>query len=115
MKIAVAALTSLTDSQVSSYPLRAPFILFFDESGGFLEAVDNPFRKAGGHKGYGMARLLSDNMVEMLIVRDIPPAMSRIMEEAGVRVMETEGDALRSISEYISPEPDLPRVDTTQA
>lgn len=112
MKIAVAALNSSTESQVSSYPLRAPFILLFDESGGFLEAVDNPFKKAAGHKGYGMARLLSDNMVDILIARDFPPSMDRIFKEAGIGMKETEADTLRSVSDCISPEPEL---DTTQA
>lgn len=112
MKIAVAALNSSIESHVSSYPLRAPYILLFDESGGFLEALKNPFNKASGHKGYGMARFLNDNMVDMLIARNFPPSMDRIFREAGIQMRETETNTNHSISDYISPGPEL---DTTQA
>jgi len=109
MKIAVAALNRSTKSQVSSYPLRAPFLLLFDESGGFLEAVDNPFKKAAHHKGYGLVRLLSDNMVDMFVARDFTPSMNRILNEAGITIKETEADIIGSVEECVSP------VDTTPA
>ena len=107
MKIAVAALTASNDSRVSSYPLRAPFFLFFDEAGGFIEAVDNPFKKATAQKGYGIARLLSDNRVDALVTKKIQPVMAKILDETGIRVVETEKDSIQDISEFFDPEPEV--------
>lgn len=103
MKIAVAALNSSTTSPISSYPLRAPYILLFDEAGGFLEAVNNPFEKAVGHKGYGIARLLSDNMVNMFIAGNISPSMDRILREAGIGCKESEANSIESVEECLAP------------
>ena len=107
MKIAVAALTALNESRISSYPLRAPFFLFFDESGGFIEAVDNPFKKAAAQKGYGIARLLSDNRVDALVTKKMQPVMANILNEAGIRVVETDKDTIDDIAAFFAPEPEV--------
>ncbi len=43
MKIAVAATISEPGAQIGTHAENLPFYLHFSESGGFLEAIDNPF------------------------------------------------------------------------
>ena len=102
MKIAVAALTDTPSTRVSSNPARAPYFLLFNEQGGFVEVVRNPFRWGGGTKGYGIGSILRDNMVDTLIAGKFRKELQDTLRDYGLTLMEGEGTIRKSIEDLLS-------------
>ena len=102
MKIAVAALADTPGTRVSSNPARAPYFLLFDEQGGFVEVVKNPFRWGGGTKGYGIGSILRDNMVDTLIAGKFRKELQDTLRNYGLTLMEGKGTIMKSVEDLLS-------------
>jgi predicted Fe-Mo cluster-binding NifX family protein len=91
MKIAVASQTKKVESKISEQAGRSPFYLIFDEQGSLLTAVKNPFSRGGGGAGFGVAKMLADKEVDLVVAGEFGPKMIAALEERGLRALEAAG------------------------
>jgi predicted Fe-Mo cluster-binding NifX family protein len=102
MRIAVAALKKKESSEIATQAGRAPFYLVFDESGTLVETLNNPFSRGGGGAGFGVAKMLADKEVDIVVAGQFGENMLDAFKERGLRSHELEGpalDAVRSLLE----------------
>ncbi len=90
MKIAIAALSDQEDSEISQQAGRSPFYLIF-ENGTLVETIKNPFRMGGGGAGFGVAKVLKDKKVELVIAGAFGPNMESAMSSYGINFKEKTG------------------------
>jgi len=91
MKIAVASQAKGEEAKISGQAGRSPFYLVFDEQGALLETVKNPFSRGGGGAGFGVAKMLADKKVDLVVAGEFGPKMIGALEERGLRALEAEG------------------------
>lgn len=72
MKVAIASNGKDENANVSEKSGRAPYYLIF-ENGKLAKVVKNPFRIGGGGAGFGVAEMLSDEKVEMVVSGQFGP------------------------------------------
>ncbi|HPC74602.1 MAG TPA: NifB/NifX family molybdenum-iron cluster-binding protein [Syntrophales bacterium] len=92
-KIAVAAENKTVAADVSGVAARAPHFLIFDGSGKFLEAVDNPYRSAGGGTGTAVVSFLAQKGVTVIAAGAFGENMIRAMKNRGMGYLEFSGNA----------------------
>ena len=100
MKIAVPATGSEKNSLISKETGRAPFFLFFDEKGNFIEAMKNPARDQSGGISRTVVSLLSDNHVTMIIAESIGDKMKQALTANHINFTNDTGvadDAVKTI------------------
>ncbi len=83
-KIAIASLENSKDSLVSPIGARSQFFLIFDDQGGLIKAIENPFLIGGG-AGFGVVSMLAQEGVDVLIAGAFGPNMSQAMIQSGIR------------------------------
>lgn len=99
MKVAVASLGTDENAEISPVGGRAPYYLIF-ENGRLVEVVSNPFRMGGGGAGFGVAKMLADKGVNVVVVGRVGPNMELALKEKGIKVILAQGrvsDALKRI------------------
>lgn len=89
-KIAIASLGKNKDSEISSVAGRSPYYLIFDNKGKLIETVKNPF-VIGGGAGFGIAKLLSDKDVNIVIAGKFGGNMTGALEEKNIKALEKKG------------------------
>ena len=97
MKIAIAALKKKENAGISDQAGRAPFYLLFDESSELVERVSNPFSRGGGGAGYGVAKMLADMKVDLVVAGTIGEKMIGALKERGLRYREMSGTAIEAV------------------
>jgi predicted Fe-Mo cluster-binding NifX family protein len=100
MKIVVPATGSEENSLISKETGRAPFFLFFDEKGTFIEAIKNPAKDKSGGISRTVVSLLSDNNVTMIIAESIGDKMKQALIVNHIKFVNNTGpadDAVRTI------------------
>ena len=97
MKIAIAALKKKENSQISMQAGRAPYYLIFNEKSELLETVSNPFNRGGGGAGYGVAKMLADKKVDMVIAGSFGENMIGALAERGMKYLEATGDVKEAL------------------
>lgn len=100
MKIAVATVGKDENSQVSPRSGRSKFYLVFDENGTLLEVLSNPFSRGGGGAGFGVAKMLADKKVDIVIGSQIGEHMEEALKNRGLQyyeMMERAKDAVARI------------------
>ena len=85
MKIAVAATRADENAEVSPRPGRSKFYLIFDESGHLLEVMANPFYRGGGGAGFGVAKMLQDKEVDIVVGGRFGENMEGALRGRGLR------------------------------
>jgi len=95
-KIAVAASGKAPSAAVGSQPGRAPYFLFFDKRGAFVEAVDNPYKDAGS-AGISTVDFLAGKGVSVLVAEGYGPRIVEIMKSKGIRPVEFKGIAADAV------------------
>jgi predicted Fe-Mo cluster-binding NifX family protein len=93
MKIAVAATGKEENSEVSPRSGRAKFYLLFDDSGNLLEVLSNPFSRGGGGAGFGVAKMLADKDVDIVIGSQIGGHMEEALTSRRLKYYEMTGSA----------------------
>jgi predicted Fe-Mo cluster-binding NifX family protein len=93
MKIAVAAIRKDETSEVSPRSGRSKFYLIFNERGDLLEVISNPFSRGGGGAGFGVAKMLADKDVDIVVGRQIGEHMEEALKMRGLEYYEMTGSA----------------------
>jgi len=99
MKIAIASPKSEASS-VASQAGRAPYYLIYDEKKDLLESISNPFAVGGGGAGFGVAKMLADKGVEIIVAGKFGDKMEQAIVGRGARHLEFDGsvaDALEAV------------------
>jgi predicted Fe-Mo cluster-binding NifX family protein len=91
MKIAIAATSSETDSEVSLHGARAEYYLFYDTDGGSIEAFPNPAAQAERGAGPQAAAYLISKGVNKVVAGQIGPKFRAELEDGGIDCIEETG------------------------
>ncbi len=83
MKIAIASTGKDIESEISDVAGRAPYYLIF-ENKELVETVENPFTRGGGGAGLGVAEMLANKEVDLVVAGNFGRNMERSLEESGV-------------------------------
>ncbi len=90
MKIAVSSEGDNENTQVSMVSGRAPYYLIFEDEN-LVEAVKNPFALGGGGAGFGVAQMLANKGVEIVVSGKFGPNMSSSLQSKGIKIVEMSG------------------------
>jgi predicted Fe-Mo cluster-binding NifX family protein len=104
MKIAVAAIGKEETSEVSPRSGRSKFYLIFNEKGDFLEVISNPFSRGGGGAGFGVAKMLADKEVDIVVGRQIGEHMEEALKMRGLKYYEMKGSVKDAVSQILAEE-----------
>jgi predicted Fe-Mo cluster-binding NifX family protein len=94
MKIAVASEGKDENAQVSAVSGRAPYYLIF-EDGKLVKALPNPFKTGGGGAGLGVAQMLGNEGVNLIISGEFGSNMQAMCDEKNIKVKVVEGKTAR--------------------
>lgn len=84
MKIAVSSSGKDENAQVSPVSGRAEFYLIFEDKK-LVETISNPFQHGGGGAGIGVAQMLANKGVELVISGKFGPNMTTFLDEKGIK------------------------------
>ncbi|MBD3361620.1 hypothetical protein GF358_02385 [Candidatus Woesearchaeota archaeon] len=84
MKIAISSSGKEKNSEISPVSGRAEYYLIF-ENGKLIETISNPFRMGGGGAGIGVAQMLANKGVEMVISGKFGPNMTAFLDEKKIK------------------------------
>lgn len=87
MRIAIASEGKELDSKVSEVSGRAPHYIIFDD-GKKEKIIDNPFRFGGGGAGPGVASMLEDEKINLVISGKFGDNMISSFKEKGMEYKE---------------------------
>lgn len=93
MKIAVATTGPEKTAAISQQAARSPFFLFFDSSGNFLEAVENPSKDLPGGAGQSAASLIAKKEATLIIAGDIGHKMKQALMDYQIKYTKKTGVA----------------------
>jgi len=102
MKIAAAVDEKNENASVSERAGRASYYLIFDGKGNLLEALENPFARGGGGAGYGVAKMLADKSVDIVIAAKMGDNMKEALASRGLEFREISGNTKDAIARYTS-------------
>jgi len=102
MKIAISSECEDENSKISHVSGRAPYYLIFENSE-LKKTIKNPFRIGGGGAGFGIAEMLSDEGVDLVVSGSFGHNMISALEAKGIKYKEMSGvnakEALKQIEE----------------
>ncbi len=93
MKIVVASSGPEKIAAISQQAARAPFFLFFDGKGNFLEAVKNPSKDLPGGAGQNAASLIAKKGATLIIAGNIGNKMKQALRDYQIEYTEKTGVA----------------------
>lgn len=102
MKIGVAARGPEAGAAISTVAARAPYYLFFDGQGNFLEAIQNPSAGSVGGAGRESAELLHKKRVTLFVAGRVGGKMKMALKGYKIEINEQTGvvhDVVKSIIE----------------
>ena len=91
MKIAIAAPTTNAQDAISRRGARAECYLVFDESGGQLEAIQNPFKDYDRAVGVRVADYLAERGISVVAAAHLGNGFTTALEAKGILDSECEG------------------------
>jgi predicted Fe-Mo cluster-binding NifX family protein len=92
-KICVAMKEKSPEAAVSDKAALAPYLLFFDENGSLMEAIDNPFKEKRLEAGKLIADYLAQKGTSAVIGTDFCGDIIGILKNKGVTAYNFEGSA----------------------
>ena len=95
-KIAVAANGESPEALVSSQAGPAPFILFFDADGKFIEALANP-----GKDGLAVATFLAERGATVVVAEGFGPKIVEVMKGKGIKAVSFKGSAEEAVKKVL--------------
>jgi len=98
MRIAIAAQDKNLDSPTSSVAGRAPYYLIFDGKE-LAEVMENPYAQGGGGAGWGVAKMLADKEVELVLVEQAGSNLEQALEEKGVQIKKISSGTVKKVLE----------------
>ena len=100
MKIAISSTGEDEKSMVSDVSGRAPYYLIF-ENEKLVKAIKNPFRMGGGGAGFGVAQMLADEGVNLVISGKIGENMKGTMRSKEIKYKELSGMTVKEALERV--------------
>ncbi|MBW2969399.1 hypothetical protein KY304_02465 [Candidatus Woesearchaeota archaeon] len=100
MKVAIASVGKDEESNVSLVSGRAEFYLIFEDKK-LVETVSNPFKMGGGGAGIGVAQMLANKGVEMVISGQFGPNMTAFLDEKGIKYKSIENKTVKQALEEV--------------
>jgi predicted Fe-Mo cluster-binding NifX family protein len=98
MRIAIASTGMTEDSNVEVVSGRASYYLIFDE-GNLIKVLKNPFKFGGGGAGFGVASVLGDENVDLVIAGSFGMNMQGALKEKGIKFKTLEGVSVKEAIE----------------
>ena len=102
MKIAVASVGKDETSEVSPRSGRSKFYLIFGEKGDLVEVISNPFSRGGGGAGFGVAKMLADRGVHIVIGGAFGGNMEEILQARGLVYRAMTGSAKDAVVQFLA-------------
>ncbi len=96
MKIAVASTGKSLDSEVSPISGRAEYYLIF-ENKKLVETIKNPFQFGGGGAGIGVAQMLANKGVKLIISGKMGPKMKDFIKDKKVKHKSVSGKTVKEV------------------
>ncbi len=96
MKIAISSESKDENSTVSSVSGRAPYYLIF-EGGKLVKVIKNPFAVGGGGAGFGVAQMLGNEGVELVISGKFGENMKGALGSKGIKFKEISGKKIKAV------------------
>ena len=87
MKVAISSNGKDEKSKISQSSGRAPYYLIFEDSK-LIKTLKNPFRFGGGGAGFGVAEVLSDEDVDIVISGKFGQNKKEALESKGIKYKE---------------------------
>ena len=84
MKIAIASSGKKLSSQVSLIGARAPCYLVFEDKK-LVKVISNPFRIGGGGAGFGVAQMLENEKVKIVVSGSFGVNMKNTLKEKKIK------------------------------
>jgi len=97
MRIAVATNDKSEDSEIGERAGRSPYYLIFNETGGVIETLSNPFSRGGGGAGFGVSKMLADKSVNIVIAGRFGENMESDLRSRGIKFYEKKGKVKEEI------------------
>jgi len=104
MRIAVASTGKDDTSEVSPRPGRSRFYLIFDTDGHLVEVLSNPFSRGGGGAGFGVAKMLADKGVDIVVGGQFGEKMEGALTGRGLKYLQMSGYVKEALEELIAKE-----------
>jgi len=101
MKVAISSLGKDENSKVSDVSGRAPYYLIF-ENRKLVKVIPNPFRIGGGGAGFGVAQMLAQEGVKLVVSGRFGENMKSALESKGIKYKELSGMSVREALEEVS-------------
>ncbi|KPK93026.1 MAG: hypothetical protein AMJ94_04005 [Deltaproteobacteria bacterium SM23_61] len=98
MKIAVAAVGKDPISEISPRSGRSKFYLIFDDRVNLLEVLSNPFSRGGGGAGFGVAKMLADKKVDIVIGNQKGEHFEEALQARGIEYYQMTGAAKDAVA-----------------
>lgn len=99
-KIAVAANGQTPAASISAQAGRAPFFLFFDESGKLIETIANP-AKDSQNSGIVVADFLAGKGVTVVVAEEFGSKIIEVMKNKGIRAIAFKGIATEAVKKVL--------------
>ena len=100
MKIAIASKEKKPESDISDMAGRAPYYLIFDGDGKLLKTIKNPFSIGGGGAGWGVAKMLADEGINVVIAGRFGQNMIQALKERGISYRESGGSVKDAVKGF---------------
>lgn len=101
MKIALASVGNDENSEISPRPGRSKFYLVFDDKGDLLETISNPFSRGGGGAGFGVAKMLADKGIDIVVAGQLGENMEAALTARGLKYREMNGNVREALTRLI--------------
>lgn len=87
MKIAIASTGKEPTSEVNPVAGRAPYYLIY-ENKKLIKTIKNPFAIGGGGAGFGVAKMLADENINLVVAGKFGENMIMALEQKGIEKKE---------------------------
>jgi len=101
-KVAVAANDKTPQAAVSGQAGAAPFFIFFDSKGKFLEATENPYKGKEG-AGKSVAEYLAGKGVSVVVAEGFGGPIVDLMKSKGIKAVTFKGSAQEAVKNVLQP------------
>ncbi len=103
MRIAVASESKDENSRVYPVAGRAPYYLIF-ENGVLVKTIKNPFAVGGGGAGFGVAQMLFNENVDLVVSGNFGVNMIGALDEKGIKHVEVSDKVVSEVVKEFSKE-----------
>jgi len=101
MKIAIASEGKKEDSMVCPTAGRSPWYLIFEDEK-LVKTIKNPFAVGGGGAGFGVAQMLVNEGIKLVVSGKFGDNMTRTLDEKGVTYEETSEKTVKEALEDVT-------------